>query len=111
MVLNTLIRPELSAVTLCVFLTAGPLLIVDRPVRILGLQMLLCLEYALLARQMKHSYLAFADSVNMVCCVFLGFGIYIRLNHVSLRQALLVAFSIGAELYNESYSGTVMVWQ
>lgn len=87
-VLNTLIRPELSAVTLCVFLTAGPLLIVDRPVRILGLQMLLCLEYALLARQMKHSYLAFADSVNMVCCVFLGFGVYIRLNHVSLRQAL-----------------------
>lgn len=87
-VLNTLIRPELSAVTLCVFLTAGPLLIVDRPVRILGLQMLLCLEYLLLAKQMKDPYLAFADSVNMVCCVFLGFGVYIRLNHVNLQQAL-----------------------
>lgn len=86
--LNTFIRPELSAVTLCVFLTAGPLLIVDRPVRILGLQLLLCLEYILLAKQMKNSYLAFADSVNMVCCVFLGFGVYIRLNHVNLRQAL-----------------------
>ena len=24
----------------------------------------------------------------MVCCVFLGFGVYIRLNHVNLRQAL-----------------------
>ena len=87
-VLNTCIRPELSAVTLCVFLTAGPLLIVDRPVRILGLQLLLCLEYILLAKQLKDSYVAFADSVNMICCVFLGFGVYIRLNHVSLQQAL-----------------------
>lgn len=86
--LNTLIRPELSAVTLCVFLTAGPLLIVDRPIRILGLQLLLCLEYILLAKQVKDPYLAFADSVNMVCCVFLGFGVYIRLNHVNLREAL-----------------------
>ena len=32
--------------------------------------------------------MAFADSVNMVCCVFLGFGVYIRLNHVNLREAL-----------------------
>lgn len=86
--LNVLIRPELSAVTLCVFLTAGPLLIVDRPVRILSLQLLLCLEYILLAKRMKDPYLAFADSVNMICCVFLGFGVYIRLNRVNLRQAL-----------------------
>lgn len=86
--LNTFIRPELSAVTLCVFLTAGPLLIIDRPVRILGLQLLLCLEYILIADQRKNSYLAFADSVNMICCVFLGFGVYVRLNHVNLREAL-----------------------
>lgn len=86
--LNTLIRPELSAVTLCVFLTAGPLLMIDRPIRILCLQLLLCLEYILLANRMKDPYVAFADSVNMLCCVFLGFGVYIRLNHVNLRQAL-----------------------
>lgn len=87
-VLNTYIRPELSAVTLCVFLTAGPLMIVDRPVRILSLQVLLWLEYILLSKQIKDPYLAFADSVNMICCLFLGFGVYIRLNHVNLREAL-----------------------
>lgn len=87
-VLNIFIRPELSAVTLCVFLTAGPLLMVDRPVRILAIQLLLCLEYILLARQRKSSYLSFADSVNILCCLFLGFGVYIRLNHVNLREAL-----------------------
>lgn len=87
-VLNTFIRPELSAVTLCVFLVAGPLLIIDRPAQILALQLLLCLEYMLLARQVKDPYVAFADSVNMICCVFLGFGVYVRLNHVNLQQAL-----------------------
>lgn len=86
--LNTFIRPELSAVTLCVFLTAGPLMIIDRPIRILALQLLLCLEYFLFARQTKGAYLAFADNVNMICCVFLGFGVYVRLNHVNLRETL-----------------------
>ena len=37
---------------------------------------------------MKDPYLAFADSVNMICCVFLGFGVYVRLNHVNLLEAL-----------------------
>lgn len=87
-VLNIFIRPELSAVTLCVFLTAGPLMIIDRPIRILGLQLLICLEYYLFAQQTKDSYLAFADSVNIICCVFLGFGVYVRLNRVNLREAL-----------------------
>lgn len=86
--LNTLIRPELSAVTLCVFLTAGPLIIVDRPIRIASLQLLLFIEYVILAQQMKVSFLAFADSVNLICCIFLGFGVYVRLNRVNLRQAL-----------------------
>lgn len=34
-----------------------------------------------------------------------------KTNSFMSAAAILVAFSIGAELYNESYSGTVMVWQ
>lgn len=86
--LNTFIRPELSAVTLCVFLMAAPLMIVDRPIRIVGLQLLICIEYLIFSQYTKDAYLAFADSVNIICCVFLGFGVYLHLNRLNLQETL-----------------------
>lgn len=85
--LNTLIRPGLSAVTLCVFLVAGPLLIIDRPYRVVGFQLVLAAVYLICAQQAKTSYLAFADGVNIACCILLGSVIYMRLNRVKMREA------------------------
>lgn len=87
--LNTIIRPELSAVTLCVFLVAGPLLIIDRPYRIQIIQLLIALEYLIGAVLAQKPYLvAFADSVNILCCIALGAAIYLRMTQVRLREAL-----------------------
>ena len=87
--LNTLIRPELSAVTLCVFLVAGPLLIIDRPYRIQIMQLLIALEYLIGAALAQKPYLvAFADSVNILCCIALGAVIYIRMTQVRLHEGL-----------------------
>lgn len=85
--MNTLIRPDLSAVTLCVFLVAGPLLIIDRPYRVVGFQLALAVVYLLCAHQTKTPYLAFADGVNIACCILLGSVVYMRLNRVKMREA------------------------
>lgn len=84
--LNTLIRPELSATTICVFVVAGPLLIIDRPVRIIGFMMGLSALFVVCAVNAKTQYLAFADSVNLICCLLMGITIYITLNRVRLRE-------------------------
>ena len=87
--LNTVIRPNLSAVTLCVFMVAGPLLVIERPYRIEIIQVLLAVEYLIGAFLAQKPYLvAFADSVNILCCFFLGATIYIRMTQVRLREAL-----------------------
>lgn len=57
--LNTLIRPELSATTLCVFLVAGPLLIIDRPCRVVGFQLLLSVVFVLCVLKKKAPDVAF----------------------------------------------------
>lgn len=85
--INTLIRPDLSAVTLCVFLVAGPLLIIDRPSRVVGFQLALTAVYMVFAKMTKSPYLLLADSVNIACCILLGSVIYMRLNRVKMREA------------------------
>lgn len=87
-VLNTFLRPTLSATTVCVFLVAGPLLIIDRPIRVIGFQALLSVVYVLCAIRTKTAYMAFADSVNVACCIFLGAAIYIRLTRVRMREII-----------------------
>ncbi|MGN0733092.1 MAG: GGDEF domain-containing protein [Emergencia sp.] len=84
--LNTFLRPSLSATTICVFLVAGPLLIIDRPIRVFTYTFALSLVFIICAVNAKSSYLAFADSVNVLCCVFLGAVIYTMLNKVKLRE-------------------------
>lgn len=84
--LNTFLRPTLSATTLCVFLVAGPLLIIDRPVRVYSYTFALSVAFIICAVNAKSPYLAFADSVNVLSCVFLGAAIYAMLNKVKLRE-------------------------
>ena len=84
--LNTFLRPTLSATTICVFLVAGPLLIIDRPIRVISYTLSLAIVFIFCAVSAKSPYLAFADSVNVLCCVFLGAAIYTQLNRVKLRE-------------------------
>lgn len=84
--LNTFLRPTLSATTICAFLLAGPLLIIDRPLRMIAYTLTVAVVFIFCALSAKTPYLAFADSVNVICCVFLGAAIYTRLNRVKLRE-------------------------
>lgn len=86
--LNTAIRPQLSATTLCAFLVAAPLLIIDRPWRVTAFFVVLSAIFVGCAYQFKTNYLAFADSVNVCCCLFIGAAIYTRLVRVKLREIL-----------------------
>lgn len=84
--LNTLVRPELSATTICVFVVAGPLLIIDRPVRVLSFMLALAAAFIACAVNTKTPYMAFADSVNLACCLLMGMTVYFCMNHVRLRE-------------------------
>lgn len=86
--LNTAIRPQLSATTLCAFLVAAPLLIIDRPWRVTTFMAGLSAIFVVCAYLFKTRYLAFADSVNVCCCLFIGAAIYTRLVRVKLREIL-----------------------
>ena len=86
--LNTVIRPNISATTLCAFLVAGPLLIIDRPIRVAVYMSGLSVVFIALAYNCKTSYLAFADSVNVVCCIFIGIAIYTRIVRIKLRDII-----------------------
>lgn len=86
--LNTVIRPNISATTLCAFLVAGPLLIIDRPVRVAVYMTGLSAVFVALAYNCKTAYLAFADSVNVVCCIFIGIAIYTRIVRIKLRDII-----------------------
>ncbi|MGN1370285.1 MAG: GGDEF domain-containing protein [Aristaeellaceae bacterium] len=86
--LNTIMRPDISATTLCAFLVAGPLLIIDRPIRVTVYMAGLSAVFIVLAHSCKTSYLAFADSVNVVCCIFIGITIYTRIVRIKLRDII-----------------------
>lgn len=84
--LNTLIRPELSATTICVFIVAGPLLILDRPARVLSFMLGIAALFIIFAVNNKTESMAFADSVNLICCLIMGIMIYVTLNHIRLKE-------------------------
>lgn len=90
--LNTLIRPELSSTTLCVFLVAGPLLIIDRPVRLTGFVTGLTLAFRAASTLYKPENVAFADYVNVLSCLVMGIVIYIRLTRVKVREIIQARF-------------------
>ena len=86
--LNTAIRPSISATTLCAFLVAGPLLIIDRPIRVAAYMTGLSAVFIVLAYNCKAPYVAFADSVNVVCCLFICIAIYTLIVHIKLRDII-----------------------
>lgn len=84
--LNTIIRPGLSATTFCVLLIAAPLLVMDQPYRLICFLVGVWLVFECIAWNTKSYYLAFADTCNTFCCLFLGIAIYMHIIQVKHRE-------------------------
>lgn len=71
-ILNTFIRNDISATTFCVIMIVAPLLFTDRIWRMLLYIILVVVFFVLLDFRQKAYYLAYTDTVNVICCVFIG---------------------------------------
>lgn len=87
-VLNTYIRNDISATTFCLIMVVAPLLILDRPWRVFCyFGIVTCVFIPIVFRQ-KSYYLAFTDTVNVLCCAFLGSVIHLGIIRTKLREMI-----------------------
>lgn len=87
-ILNTVFRNDISATTFCVIMIVAPLLVIDRPWRLFGYFGFITLIFVLVDFRQKAYYLAFTDTVNALCCIFLGSVIHIKIMNTKLREML-----------------------
>ena len=85
-ILNTVIRNDVSATTFCAIMLAAPLLITDRPWRVFLYFSLVTLIFIPIDFQQKAYFLAYTDTVNALCCIFLGTVIHARVLHTKMRE-------------------------
>lgn len=87
-ILNTVIRRDISATTYCIIMITAPLLITDMPLRVSGYFLLATCCFAFVDFHQKEYYLAFTDTVNALCCIFLGSAIHLTVIRTKLREIL-----------------------
>lgn len=87
-VLNTVIRNDVSATTFCVFILAAPLLFTDRPWRLFLYVAFVTVIFISLSFHNKEYSLAFLDTLNSLCCGFIGCVVNHRI--LQARQANLL---------------------
>ena len=87
-VLNTVIRNDISATTFCLILIVAPLLILDRPWRGLCYFCIVTCVFIPIVFWRKSYYLAFTDTVNVLCCDFLGSVIHLGIIRTKLREMI-----------------------
>lgn len=87
-VLNTVIRNDISATTLCLIMIVAPLLILDQPWRVLCYFTLVVIAFIPINFHQKSFYLAFTDTVNILCCLFLGSVIHFGIIRTKLREMM-----------------------
>lgn len=87
-ILNTVLSNNISATTFCVIMIVAPLLVIDRPWRLFGYFAFITLIFVLVDFSQKAYYLAFTDTVNALCCIFLGSVIHINIMNTKLREML-----------------------
>lgn len=85
-ILNTVIRNDISATTFCVIMIVAPLLIMDRPWRVLTYFVFVILVFVPIDFHQKSYYLAYTDTVNVICCGFLGTFIHFNIMRTKLRE-------------------------
>lgn len=87
-ILNTVIRNDISATTFCVIMIVAPLLIIDRPWRVFVYFSAVVGLFIWVDFHQKSYYLAFTDTVNALCCFFLGSVIHMWIMQTKLREML-----------------------
>ena len=87
-ILNTVIRKDISATTFCIIMIVAPLLIIDRPWRVFGYFGITAIIFVLVAFHQKPYYLAFTDTVNVLCCLFLGSFIHFQIIRTKLQEMM-----------------------
>lgn len=85
-ILNTVIRNDISATTFCLIMIVAPLLIIDKPWRVFCYFLLVIGCFIPVDFQQKSNYLAFTDTVNALCCFFMGSAIHIRIIRTKMRE-------------------------
>ena len=86
--LNTVIRNDISATTFCLIILGAPLLFTDMPWRIFSYLLLVICAFIPIAFHQKPYYLAFSDSVNAACCIFLAVVIHINIIRTKMREIM-----------------------
>lgn len=71
-ILNTFIRNDISATTFCVIMIVAPLLFTDKIWRMLLYFVMIAIFFVSLDFRQKAYVLAYTDTVNVICCVFIG---------------------------------------
>ncbi|WP_075721685.1 GGDEF domain-containing protein [Roseburia sp. 499] len=84
--LNTFIRKDTSATTFCIVMIVAPLLFIDYPGRMFGYFVLVIGGFVILGVRCKKYYLAYADTVNSICCLFVGGFIHLRMVKAKLQE-------------------------
>lgn len=87
-ILNTVISNGISATTFCVIMMAAPLLIIDRPWRLFGYFFLIICFFVPIDFHQKEYYLAYTDTVNAICCMFMGSAIHMQIMQTKLREMI-----------------------
>lgn len=87
-VLNTVIRNDISATTYCLILIVAPLLILDRPWRVFCYFCIVTCAFIPIVFWRKSYYLAYTDTVNVLCCAFLGSVIHLGIIRTKLREMI-----------------------
>ncbi len=84
--LNTVSRPDLPSVTFCIVIVVAPLLIIDRPYRLAMYLTGVWIIFLFTVYHTKSYYLAFVDTCNSACCLFLGIAVYLHIVKVKIRD-------------------------
>lgn len=85
-ILNTVIRNDISATTFCVIMVMAPMLLMDKPWReCLYFLCVICVFIPIDFHQ-KSYYLAYTDTVNALCCTFIGSGIQMGILRTRCRE-------------------------
>lgn len=87
-VLNTVIRNDISATTFCLIMIVAPLLIIDRPWRVFCYFGLITCVFIPIDFHQKSYYLAFTDTVNALCSIFLGSIIHFNIIRTKMREMI-----------------------
>lgn len=87
-VLNTFIRRDISATTFCVVMIVAPLLFTDKPWRMFLYFVLVIGLFVTIDFRQKAYYLAYTDTVNALCCLFIGSVIHLRIIRTKMREMM-----------------------